>query len=100
MDPIRNKKAALLTLAQMHLAIVGSSRTNNPVQSAEAAVSCLASIIALNEALVPSDVETACKNLMRFVDGQHDEENNPYPQPPWFTPGLYDWEKPVKVDNE
>ncbi len=100
MSPTKSKKTALMLLVNAHLLIVGPSRSNDALRSADAAVSRLAEILTLDEEQIPQDVGAACLELMRFVHGQHDENNNPYPRPSWFNPGVYEWAKPAKIDNE
>jgi len=82
---INTKKGALLFLVQSWFLMVGASRNNDPLLSAQTANRCLSGILlSLDESVIPDDVGNACEELMLFIEGRQDSSNRPYPCPSWF----------------
>lgn len=87
---ISTKKGALLFLAQNWFLMMGASRSNDPLLSAQAANKSLIRIIAIDENLIPDDVGRACEELMLFIEGRQDHSNFPYPCPYWAHAAMMD----------
>lgn len=82
---INTKKGALLFLVQSWFLMVGASRNNDPLLSAQAANKCLSGILALGESMIPDDVEGACEELMCFIEKRKDPSGRPCTCPHWFV---------------